>query len=349
MKAVRFHKYGGVQELRYESVPDPQLSTDEVLIRVRACGLNHIDVMLRSGRLRLPGQQPLPHILGMEVTGEIVAVGPQARQFRPGDRVLASVVTCGQCRYCRLGRETLCEDRRMLGTQLPGGYAEYVKVSERGVLTLPDKVGFEQAAASRTAFGTAWHLLIERGRLQAGETVLINSASSGIGSAGIQIARLTGARVIATTSTEEKAERLRSIGADEVIVYTHQDVIEEVRRLTDGGGVDLVFDAVGGEVLSHSLACLTKGGRLAVCGALRSEVTTVNVIQLFFRELEIIGSTGSTSLEVQKVLQLVAQGKLHPLIDRVLPLTEAPYAHSLMEEGKIFGKIVLVPDSPATD
>ncbi len=349
MRAIRFHQYGGVQELRYETVPDPRPLNDEVLIRVGACGLNHIDVMLRSGRLRLPGQQPLPHILGMEVAGEIVEVGPQVKQYRPGDRVLAAVVTCGRCRYCRLGRETLCEDRQMLGTHLPGGYAEYVKVSERGVLPLPDQISFEQAAASRTAFGTAWHLLIERGRLQAGETVLINSATSGVGSAGIQIARLAGARVIATTSTEKKAERLRSLGADEVIVYTHQDVVEEVRRLTDGAGVDLVFDVVGGEVLSQSLACLAKGGRLAVCGALRSDMASVNVIQLFFRELEIIGSTGSTSLEVQKVLELVAQGKLQPIIDRILSLAEAPYAHSLMEAGEIFGKIVLVPDSPSRD
>jgi len=345
--AVRFHQYGGIEELRYETVPDPQPAPGEVLIRVRACGLNHIDVMLRSGRLRFPGQQPLPHTLGMEVAGEVVQVGDGVRRFRPGDRVLAAAVTCGQCRYCRLGRETLCESRQMLGTHLPGGYAEYVTISERGVIPIPDEVSFEQAAASRTAFGTAWHLLIERGRLHAGETVLINSASSGIGTAGIQIARLAGARVIATTSTEEKAERLRSLGADEVIVYTRQDVVEEVRRLTDGMGVDLVFEAVGGEVMSQSLACLAKGGRLAVCGAIQSDRTSVNVIHLFSRELEIIGSTGSTSLEVHHVLRLVAQGKLRPVIDRVLPLAEAPYAHSLMETGRIFGKILLVPDAPS--
>ncbi|RMG47182.1 MAG: alcohol dehydrogenase [Acidobacteria bacterium] len=345
MKAVRFHQYGEAGELRYETVPDPEPLGDEVLIRVRACGVNHIDVMLRSGELRLPGQQPLPHILGMEVAGEVIAAGPEVRQFRSGDRVLAAVVTCGRCRFCRAGWEQLCDDRRMLGTQLPGGYAEQVKISERGVLPIPPGLSFEAAAASRTSFATAWHLLITRGRLQAGEVVLINSASSGVGSAGVQIAKLAGATVIATTSTAEKAERLSQLGADIVVNYRLQDVAEIVRRATEGRGIDFVFDMVGGETLTRSLELLTKRGRLALCGAVSERRATVDLISLFFREIEIIGSTGSTLQEVERVLQLVNQGKLRPIIDRLLPLSQAAEAHRLMEQGKLFGKLVLVPDA----
>ncbi|GBC82753.1 Alcohol dehydrogenase [bacterium HR10] len=343
MRVVRFHEYGGPEVLRLETIPDPHPRADEVLIRVRACGVNHIDVMLRSGRLRLPGQQPLPHILGMEVAGEVIAVGDRVQRVRVGDRVLAAVVTCGACAFCQSGRENLCEERRMLGTHLPGGYAEFVTVPERGVIRLPDALEFSQAAAARTAFGTAWHLLIERGRLRAGEVVLIHSASSGVGSAGVQIARLAGARVIATTSSEKKAEALRALGAHDVIVYTQHDVVAEVRRLTEGRGADLVFDVVGGEVFLQSLQCVAKGGRVATCGAIRSDQATINIIHLFFREIEIIGATGSTQLEVEGVLRLVAEGRLRPLIDRVLPLSEASQAHRLMEEGQLFGKILLVP------
>ncbi len=344
MKAVRFHQYGDASELRYETVPDPEPVGDEVLIRVRACGVNHIDVMVRSGELRLPGQQSLPHILGMEVAGEVVMVGPQVKAFRPGDRVLAAVVTCGRCRFCRAGWEQLCDDRRMLGTQLPGGYAEQVTISERGVLPIPPGLSFEAAAASRTSFGTAWHLLITRGRLQAGETVLINSASSGVGSAGLQIAKLAGAFVIATTSSAEKAERLRELGADVVINYRAEDVTAAVSRVTGGRGVDFVFDMVGGETLTRSLSLLTKRGRLATCGAVSERRATVDLISVFFREIEIIGSTGSTMQEVERVLQLVNEGKLKPIIDRLLPLSQAAEAHRLMEQGRLLGKIVLVPD-----
>ncbi len=343
MRVVRFHEYGNPEVLRLETIPDPHPREDEVLIRVRACGVNHIDVMLRSGRLRLPGQQPLPHVLGMEVAGEVVAVGGRVQRVRVGDRVLAAVVTCGECAFCRRGRENLCEERRMLGTHLPGGYAEFVSVPERGVIRLPDALDFSHAAAVRTAFGTAWHLLIERGRLRAGEVVLIHSASSGVGSAGVQIARLAGARVIATTSSEKKAEALRALGAHDVIVYSQQDVVAEVRRLTEGRGVDLVFDAVGGEVFLQSLQCVAKGGRVATCGAIRSDQATINIIHLFFREIEVIGATGSTQLEVEEVLRLVAEGRLRPIIDRVLPLSEAPQAHHLMEDGQLFGKILLIP------
>jgi NADPH:quinone reductase-like Zn-dependent oxidoreductase len=345
MRVVRFHEYGGPEVLRYEEIPDLHPQAGEVLIRVRACGVNHIDVMLRSGRLHLPGQQALPHVLGMEVAGEVVAVGEGVKRVRVGDRVLAAVVTCGECFFCRGGRENLCENRRMLGTHIPGGYAELVAISERGVIPLPDGVEFSEAAAARTAFGTAWHVLIERGRLRPGEVVLITSASSGVGSAGVQIARLAGAHIIATTSTEEKAERIRALGAHEVLLYPKQDVLSEVRRLTDGRGVDLVFDVVGGEVFLQGLQCAAKGGRVVTCGAIRSDQATLNIIQLFFREVEIIGATGSTQSEVETILGLVARKELRPVVDRVLPLSEARQAHILVEEGRVFGKILLVPEA----
>lgn len=328
--------------MRLEDVPDPAPMTGDVLLRVRACGLNHLDVDCRAGVSRLP--LVLPHTLGREIAGEVVALAPGVDSVLVGDRVLAHIApACGRCGACLAGRDNLCQKPNLPGIHRPGGYAELAVVSAWGIEAIPPQLSFQEAAAVPIAFGTAWHMLITRGRLRAGETVLIQAAGSTIGSAAIQVARLAGARIIATAGSDAKLSKAKALGVHETINYREEDLVAAVRKHTDGRGVDLVFEHIGGEVFTKSLACLVPGGRMAVCGAHAGEVVPLDIIEFFRREIDLLGSFRATSAELRQVFSLVVESRLRPVIHAAFPLAEAAEAHRVMERREHFGKLLLVP------
>lgn len=342
MYAIRFHEFGGPEVLRYEAIPDPTPGQGEVVVRVRACALNHIDIDLRAGVSRFPLQ--LPHVLGREIAGQIEALGPGVENFAIGERVLvAQAFPCGRCVFCQTGRDHICERLRLPGLNEAGGYAERFVAPADRLFRLPAALSFEAAAATQLAFGTAWHMLITRGGLRSGERVLVNAAGSGIGSAAVQIAVLAGAWVIASAGSDEKLARAREFGAAATINYTRERLDERVLALTNGRGVDLVFEHLGGQSFTASLRCLAKDGRLAVCGAHTGEVVSLDIIPLFRRELRIIGSFGATQEEISRLLDLVAQGRLRPVVFQTFPLEAAAEAHRVMESRRHYGKLVLIP------
>ena len=324
-----------------EEVSDPAPAAGEILLRVRACGLNHLDLDCRAGVSRLP--LLLPHTLGREIAGEVVALGPGVNSVRIGGRVLAHIApACGRCAACMAGRDNLCQKPNLPGIHRPGGYAELAVVSAWVIETIPPHLSFQEAAAVPIALGTAWHMLITRGRLRAGETVLIQAAGSTIGSAAIQVACLAGARIIATAGSETKLAKAKALGAHETINYREEDLVAAVRTQTDGRGVDLVFEHIGGTIFTRSLACLAPGGRLAVCGAHAGEVVPFDIIEFFRREIDLLGSFRATSTELRQVFNLAVEGRLRPVIHAALPLAEAAEAHRAMERREHFGKLVLV-------
>jgi NADPH:quinone reductase-like Zn-dependent oxidoreductase len=342
MKAVVFHEFGGVDVLEFEDVPDPEPGPGEVLIDVTASALNHLDVDVREGISRFPVEPPF--VLGVEVVGRIASLGEGVEGWQVGDRVMPLLMdTCGECRYCRTGRESLCVAAGFISFVTTGGYAERLACSARRLLRIPDEVSDEAAAALQIAFGTAWHMLFTRGRLAFGETVMINSVGSGIGSAAVQLARLAGATVIGNASTDEKLARASELGMDHGINHATQDVVAEVMRLTDGVGVDLVFEHVGGELFQKGLDSLAKDGRLVICGGHSGEVVPFDIIPFFRMQRQIIGSFTYNRVEVEHCLELASQGKITPLVHKAFPLAEAREAMATMERREHFGKILLRP------
>jgi NADPH:quinone reductase-like Zn-dependent oxidoreductase len=343
MKAARVHEFGGPEVLQYESAPDPRAAQGEALIRVRACGINHVELDIRAGISRMP--MGLPAILGLEFAGEVVALGEGTDgALGVGEKVVVPyTLPCLRCGYCQSGRDNLCERRQLHGVTRAGGYADLVTTDARFLMCLPSGLSFEDAAAGQVAFSTAWHVLLTRGKLAPGQTVLIQSGGSGVGSAGIQVAKFAGARVIATSSTDEKLQRIRELGADHALNHERADFMEEVLRLTDGRGVDLLMQHVGGDLFDRSLRCLRPDGIAVVVGGHAGEVVPLDIIPLFRRQLQIIGSSRATQREIETVLRLLAQGTFRPVIDRALDLREASSAHQLLAERKVFGKLVLIP------
>lgn len=341
MRAVRFHEYGPRDVLRCGEVEVPEPGEDEVLIRMRACGVNHFDIDVRAGISRWP--LPLPHQLGVEFAGDVEAVGAGVEHLQPGDRAWPLYETpCGSCRYCGQGTQNLCENGQMFGVQLPGGYAEYVLAPARSTYALPDGLSYEQAAAGNVVFSTAWHMVTNRGRLRAGETVVVQAAGSGIGHAAIQVASLGGARVIATAGTDEKLERARALGAAETINYNSESLTERVLELTDGVGADLYIEHVGGDRFMESLAALRKGGRLVTCGGHAGETPPIDIIELFRNEWQVLGSRIGTPEEAVTTMRLMAEGRLRADVHAELPLADAPEAHRILEQREQTGKVLLV-------
>jgi NADPH:quinone reductase-like Zn-dependent oxidoreductase len=339
-RAVRFHAFGGLDQLRLENVPTPIPGPDDVLVRVRAAAVNHLDIDIVAGASRYP--IPLPHTLGMEGAGVIESVGGAVTDRRPGQRVMIiSDVVCGRCEACRSGRDNLCPDAFRPGWTNPGTYADFVLVPSRGVLPLPDSVSDEQAAVAQIALGTAWHVLINRADLRAGEWALVNGAGGGVGSSAVQIARLAGARVIAASASKEKRRLALADGAEAAADYSRADFVDQVRAITGGRGVDLVFDFVGGELFQRSLDCLRSDGRLVFCGAHGGEVTTIDLIPFFRRELRVIGSNSVTQAEIRLVVDLVDQGKLRVPIGQRFPLERFADALRLMVERRHYGRMLL--------
>jgi NADPH:quinone reductase-like Zn-dependent oxidoreductase len=340
LKAIRFHDYGAPEVLRYEDAPDPAIRPSEVLVRVKACALNHLDLWVRRG---IPGVPiPLPHIPGSDVSGEIAQIGADASTVRVGQKVvLAPGVTCGKCAACLSGQDNRCRQFTNLGYMIDGGCAEFVRAPEVNCLAYPENLTFEEAASIPLVFQTAWHMLIARAELQPGEDVLILGAGSGVGSAAIQIAKFFGARVIATAGTDEKLQKAKQLGADHLINHKTQKIREEVRRITSKRGVDVVFEHVGTATWDDSLASLATGGRLVTCGATTGYDAKVDLRFLFSRQLSLLGSYMGTKSELHTVMKLVAAGHLKPVVDRVFPLAEAAAAHAFLESSSQFGKVVL--------
>lgn len=342
MKAVRFHEYGGREVLTYEDAPEPDPGPGEALIRVRACAVNHVDVDMRSGTSRLPLR--LPHTLGFEIAGDVAAVGDGVTEVEVGDRVSPLFqIHCRECEWCRRGEEMHCERITMLGVQAPGGYAEYVVAPAWALIDVPDSLTYEEAASIQTTFSTVWHALVTRAHLREGEWVLVNAAGSGVGTAGIQVARMLGGRVVASAGSDEKLDRARELGAEATVNYRSEDMAARVRELTDGRGVGVVMESVGGDVLAASLNALDKDGRVVTVGAHGGEVVPVDAILLFRNQWSLIGSVRATEQEIRHVVDLVGQGRLRTVIHRALPLEEAAEAHRVLEDREQFGKVVLVP------
>jgi len=340
MKAILFHQHGAPDVLQYTAVPEPSIRPNEVLVRVHACALNHLDLWVRQG---LPGVPiPLPHIPGSDVAGEVAQIGPEVTTVRVGQKVvLAPGVTCGKCAACIAGLDNRCRQFTNLGYLIDGGCAEFVRVPEVNCLPYPENLSFEEAASIPLVFQTAWHMLVGRAELQPSEDVLILGAGSGVGSAAIQIAKFFGARVIATASTEEKLEKARQLGADHTVNHKSQKIRDEVRRITSKRGVDVVFEHVGTATWEDSVASLAPSGRLVTCGATTGYDAKIDLRFLFTRQLSLLGSYMGTKSELHTVMKLVAAGRLKPIVDRIFPLAEAAAAHTYLESSQQFGKVVL--------
>ncbi|HEY9401084.1 MAG TPA: zinc-binding dehydrogenase [Pyrinomonadaceae bacterium] len=342
MKATIFRRHGGAEVLEYAEVDEPRIRANEVLVEVRACALNHLDVWARKG---MPGIEiPLPHILGNDIAGVVREAGEVVDWVKPGDEVLLQPgVSCGHCEHCLRGHDNLCASYDMLGYRRDGGYAQLVAAPAVNVIRKPASLSWEEAAALPLVTVTAWHMLVTRAGVQPGEDVLIHAAGSGVGSVGIQIAKLRGARVIATAGSDEKLEKARALGADDVINYTRADWPKEVRRLTGRKGVEVVFEHTGAETWPGSISSLARDGRLVTCGATSGYDARTDLRQVFYRHLSLLGSFMGSKAELLDAMKFVERGQIRAVVDRTLPLAEARRAHELMEDRAQFGKLVLVP------
>lgn len=340
MKAVRIHEFGGPEVLRYEDVPDPKPRKDQVLVRVKSVALNHLDLWIRRG---LPNIK-LPHINGSDVAGDIVEVGEYITDLKVGQRVLlAPMVFCGVCPQCVAGRQNRCPQYTVLGNLVDGGNCELIAASRVSVIPIPDGLTYDEAASVPLVFLTAWHMLVTLGRIQPGHTVLILAGGSGIGSAGIQIARMFGARVIATAGSESKMDQSRELGAQYTINHYTQSISEEVKKITAREGVDMVFEHVGKATWLESMKSVKPGGVVVTCGATTGPDVSIDLRFVYSRQLSILGSYMGTMGELHDVLKHVFAGRLKPVVDKTFPLREARAAHERLEHKEQFGKVVMNP------
>ena len=340
MKAVRFHRHGGPEVLQYEEAPDPVPGPEVALVRVRACALNRLDIWARNG---LPNVEiPMPHISGSDIAGVVEWVPAEEKDFRKGDEVLVNPgVGCGRCEKCLLGKDNQCRFYTIIGYGVDGGYGELVRVPRTNLVRKPGAMSFEEAASFPLVFLTAYHMLVTKAGLGAGEVVLVVAANSGVGSAAVQVAKLVGAEVIATAGDADKMERARQLGADQVVDHYKQDVLSEVRRMTGKRGVDVVVEHVGKATWDGSVKALAKGGRLVLCGATTGADVTTDLRYVYNRELTIYGSFMASRGELLRVVSLFEAGRLKTVVDSVYPLEKAGEAQRRMEESKHFGKIIL--------
>ncbi len=340
MRAVVFHEQGGPEVLREAQVPDPSVAAGEVLVRVRACALNHLDLWTRKGQAGRP--VAFPHILGNDIAGEIAALPAPVEGLAVGQRVMLSPGTsCGRCRMCLGGEDNACRSYRIFGYQIAGGYAELVSAPRENVIPIPDHVPFEQAAAFPLVFLTAWRMLIGRAQVREGEDVLVWAAGSGVGVAAVQVAKARGARVIATAGSDAKLALARQLGADHVINHHTQDVAAEVRRITGRKGAEVVVEHTGEQTWERSILALATRGRLVTCGATTGPWGKTELRHLFARQLSLLGSYMGSKGELLDAASLFFAGRFRSVVHAVLPLGEARRAHEMMERSEHFGKIVL--------
>lgn len=346
MKAVYLTEHGGVDVLTYGDLPEPQIGHNEVKIRVRACALNRLDLYTRAGargtRIRFNG----PHVLGGDVSGEIAEIGSQVTRVAVGDRVVVNPrITCNQCRFCVAGEEEFCSSAGMLGANVNGGYAEYVSVPAVNAFPIPDSLSFEQAASLPTVFMPCWTILMRKAQLKPWETVLIPSASSGVGTAAIQVAKkVIGSTVITTTSTEEKAQKARELGADHVINYNTEDIAKRVKEITGGQGVNVVLDHVGSDFWPAATASLAMGGRYGICGVTSGYKAELQMGLMFLRYQTVFGVFMGRKEDLRQIVELAGRGTIQGVIHETFPLQDAAKAHEAMEAVNFFGKLVLTVD-----
>jgi len=341
MKATIFRQHGGPEVLEYTDVPEPKVRANEVLVEVKACALNHLDLFVRNG---LPGIAiPLPHILGCDVAGVVQEVGELVSWVKPGTEVMVQPgVSCGHCGECLRGQDNLCREYDMVGYRRDGGYAELVSVPGVNIVPKPANLSWEQAAAVPLVTLTAWHMLVTRANVQPGEVVLVHAAGSGVGSVAIQIAKLRGARVIATAGSDDKLAKARELGADETINYSGDDWPKEVRLLTSKQGVDVVVEHTGATTWPGSISCLRNSGRLVTCGATSGFDARTDLRQVFYRHLTILGSFMGSKGELLEAMKFVELGLIKPVVAQTFALEEARRAHELLEDRGQFGKAVLM-------
>ncbi|WP_129113168.1 zinc-binding dehydrogenase [Halegenticoccus tardaugens] len=344
MKAVQFAEHGDRSVITYDEYPEPEPGRDEVVVDVKAGALNHLDVWTRKG---LPGiTLEMPHVPGSDGAGVVETVGEDVTRFEPGDRVAVTAgVACGECEFCRHGEASMCARFRILGEHLPGVHAERAAVPADNLVAVPDGVDWEIAGSASLVFQTAWRMLLTRGELGPGESVLVLGASGGVGHAAVQIADYVGAEVYATASSEEKLRYAEECGADHVIDYEADDFAARIRELTGKRGVDVVVDHVGAATWHDSLKSLAKGGRIVTCGATTGGRPETDLNRIFWNQLSVIGSTMATPGEVDDVLELVWDGTFEPRIREVLPMSDTARAHEMIENREGFGKVVVKPDS----
>lgn len=340
MKAVQIRAHGGIDVLEHVDVGEPAPRPDEVLVRVRACALNHLDLWVRGG---IPGVQfAFPHVLGSDIAGEVVAVGELCHRVRPGMRVLlAPGLSCRQCLRCFEGRDNECRAYKLFGAGVAGGYRELMTAPEYSVIPIPESLSFIEASAAPLVYLTAWHMLMRRAALQPGEEVVVIAASSGVGMAAVQIAKLFQCRVVATAGGQEKMEKARALGADAVVDHYNDDFALQLRKATLRRGADVVFEHVGEATWKAAAAALGSSGRLVTCGATTGHEVSLDLRFLFSRQQSFLGSYMGTLADLHHVLRYVFEGKLKPVVDSVFPFTEVHSAHERLESKKQFGKIVL--------
>lgn len=340
MKAVRIHEFGGPEVLKFEDVPEPQLRKDQVMVRVKACALNHLDLFIRKG---LPGVK-LPHINGSDISGDIAEVGEYITDLKPGQRVLLAPMTfCGICPACTSGQQNLCPQFSVLGYLNDGGNAEYIAVPRVNVLPIPSELTYDEAAAVPLVFLTAWHMLVSRCHIKPGDFVLVLGGGSGVGSAAIQICKLFNARVIATAGDEAKLEQSRELGADYTINHYQQKIADEVKKITNKAMCDIVFEHVGKATWVESMKSLKPGGNLVTCGATTGPEASFDIRFLFVRQLSFLGSFMGTMGDFHEVMKHIFSGRLKAVVDRSFPLREARSAHERLEKSEQFGKVILNP------
>ncbi|PYM06390.1 MAG: alcohol dehydrogenase [Candidatus Rokuibacteriota bacterium] len=341
MKAAAIERHGGPEVIEVRDYPDPRPAPGEVLVRVRACALNHRDVWVRRGMR----EQRLPHILGSDIAGEVASVPGGRDRLAVGTRVvLKPTLTCGRCEFCKAGQDNACVAIRLLGGAVDGGYAELIAVPRANVFPIPRNLSFVEAAAIPVVFLTAWHMLVTRADLRPGETVLVVGGASGVGSAAIQVALVRGARVLATAGSEAKRKRALELGAEHAIDHHADSISSEARRLSGGRGADVVVDHVGAATWGESLRSLARRGRFVVCGSTTGDDVTLPLRQFFGQNQTIHGAFIGTAGEFGALLRVFAAGRFRPVLDAVLPLAQAADAHRKLEQGDHFGKIVLATD-----
>lgn len=342
-EAMVIERHGDPSVLVRRAIELPAPGAREVRVRVRAVALNHLDLWVRRGGPAFKVQ--MPHRLGSDIAGEVESVGPGVTGVAPGDRVLLQPgLSCGTCRFCLSGRDNLCKQYRILGENTQGGYATHAVVPDVNVVKIGADLGFVDAAAAPLCTLTAWQMVVAKGQVKAGQTAVVHAAGSGVSTVVIQLCKLFGARVIATTTSPEKVGRAREVGADEVILTSQEDYVAQVKKLTSREGPDVIFDHVGGELLEKAVTVAARGGKIVTCGATAGFAVKVDMRHVFFRQIELMGSTMGSKAMLLEALPFLQSGALRPVVDRTMPLWEARAAHELLEDRKVFGKLVLTVD-----
>lgn len=343
MQAAFLTQHGGPEVLRFGEVPTPEVRPSTVRVRVRAAAINHLDIWVRKG---LPGLKlSYPHVLGGDAAGIVDKIGDGITNFSVGQDVIVHPgLACGQCEACRSGWESLCSSYQILGEHVSGTHAEFVVVPAENLFSKPSNLSFEEAASLPLVFTTAWQMVVRRAQVQKGEWVLVHAAGSGVGSAAIQIARLHGAHVIATAGSDDKLELARRLGAEETVNYRSSDWLAAVKKIRKGG-CEVIIDHLGSDYWEANLKALKWGGRIAVCGATSGWVAQTDLRQVFYRQLQILGSTMGSKTDFGKALEAIAAGKMRAVVDKAFPLKDVRQAHEYLESRGQFGKVVLLPGS----